>query len=261
MRGEVGLVRAALTDRCPRPLRPSVALIGCDLHSSACRFRIPDLPVAANIGQAWRDEKTANRIKLVSVRETRRRADKRPMATIEAIRVQASDAPRNVAVRKPPGGRQPLRALSRARRLRDRSAAASAAHALRLHLRRRRDQRGRQRQSRQLSRTIPSSRACSSMSRGAATPRCCSAAPTPRRSASPRWARPRSAPTAATSSSRGAAADADIPMILSAASLIRLEEVRAAAPPPGIRPICRAIPRASSRWSIASPRRATRCSC
>ena len=120
----------------------------------------------------------------------------------------------------------------------------------------------RARQSRQLPGLCVRARACWPTSRGAATPRCCSAAPTPRRSASRRWA------PAAICAYRGdlvcaqAAAAANIPMILSGASLIRLEEVRAGEPDrlvPGLSAGRRRAHRAARR-SRRAPR-ATRCSC
>ena len=58
-----------------------------------------------------------------------------------------------------------------------------------------------------------------------------------------------------------ATAAAGIPMILSASSLIPLEEVRRRGPPPGTRPICPASRRESRRWSIGSPPPATTPSC
>ena len=62
------------------------------------------------------------------------------------------------------------------------------------------------------------------------TARCCSAAPMPRRSASRRWASALCRPTGAISSARRRRAAANIPMIMSGSSLIRLEEIRAAGP-------------------------------
>jgi L-lactate dehydrogenase (cytochrome) len=60
-------------------------------------MRIPDLPVAANIGQAWLNEKTAIRRQLVSIRETQRMS-----TTIQADTPQATPVAANVAARKPP---------------------------------------------------------------------------------------------------------------------------------------------------------------
>ena len=59
-----------------------------------------------------------------------------------------------------------------------------------------------------------------------------------------------------------AAAAQNIPMILSGVVADQAGGGRARrTPTPGTRPICRAIPRASNRWSIASPPRASRPSC
>ena len=130
---------------------------------------------------------------------------------------------------KPAVRRQPLRRISRARRLRGRSAAAPAAHALWLHFRRRRDQ-------------CVTEANLDSYQDYAFVPRVL--VDVSRRShAKMLFGRAYAAPfgiapmgAAAICAYRGdlvcaqAAADANIPMILSGASLIRLEEVRAASP-------------------------------
>ena len=97
-------------------------------------FKIPDLPVAANIGQAWTDEKTAKPDKACFS------SGNRGEATHDGHRGQRAAGGRERRRPKAPGRRQPFRQLSRARRLRGRSEAAPAAHALWLHFRRRRNQ-------------------------------------------------------------------------------------------------------------------------
>ena len=140
------------------------------------------------------------------------------------------------AVTAPPADRDPhrergaarLAKISLARRFRADRAAPDSEIPLRLYLRRRRDRRRACATTAKPSTNTVLCRACSTTSPAATRPPRCSARPMPRRSAFRRWALRRSCAYRGDIVLTQAAAAENVPMILSASSLITLEDVRAA---------------------------------